>query len=494
VAITVGTTGSGAPGPWQPGRVDRPLEPDDAQWRALAGAVVEHLSGVLAGLADAPPADLSDPSALLADPALRRPPPERGRPLAELLAVVDRAAGTGLNPASPGYFAFIPGSGLVTAGLADLIGDVLNRYTGLAAPAPGLVALEADVLRWLADVLGLPAPAGGLLTSGGSVATLSALVTARHDRLGEDFLDGTLYVTDQVHHAVVKAARLAGFPARAVRVVDTDAGLHMDVEALAAAVAADRAAGRRPFCVVGSAGTTNTGTIDPLPDLAELCRREGLWLHVDGAYGGAFALTERGRRRLAGIERADSVVLDPHKGLFLPFGTGALLVRDAAALRAAHSGDPTEEPAGYLRDLDELELPDFAALGPELTRGTRGLRLWLPLHLHGVAAFRDALDEKLDLAAAAHTALGDVAGLVLLGPPELSTVAFHWEGPVGTADARTAELLARVNAERRVFLSSTRIRGRLVGRLSVLNHRTDRARLDEAVDALRRHARALAAA
>jgi aromatic-L-amino-acid decarboxylase len=462
----------------------------------MAGQVVDYLSGVLTALPDAPPSDLSYPRELLADPDVRRAPPEGGRPLAELLALVDRASRPGLNPASPGYFAFIPGSGLVTAGLADLIADVLNRYTGMAAPAPGLVALEADVLRWLADVVGLPATAGGLLTSGGSIATLSALVTARHDRLGADFLAGTLYATDQVHHAVVKAARLAGFPPGAVRVVATDGdlddgGLHMDVEALAAAVAADRAAGRVPFCVVGSAGTTNTGTIDPLPAIADLCAREGLWFHVDGAYGGGFALTERGSTRLRGIERADSVVLDPHKSLFLPFGTGALLVRDVAALRAAHSGD---DEAGYLHDLDELDLPDFAALGPELTRDTRGLRLWLPLHLHGVAAFRDALDEKLDLASAAYSVLRDVDALTLLGPPELSTIAFRCSGP-GTAeevDARTAELLRRVNAEGRVFLASTRVRGQRLGRLCVLNHRTDRARLDEAVSALSRHARDLA--
>ncbi|MCO1654495.1 aminotransferase class V-fold PLP-dependent enzyme [Pseudonocardia sp. S2-4] len=459
----------------------------------MAGQVVDYLSGFLTALPDAPLADLSVPHELLADPDLRRPPPEDGRALGELLAVVDRAARPGLNPASPGYFAFIPGSGLVSAGLADLVADVLNRYTGMAAPAPGLVALETDVLRWLADVVGLPTSAGGLLTSGGSIATLSALITARHARLGEDFLAGTLYATDQVHHAVVKAARLAGFPTGAVRIVPTDAGLHMDVGALAAAVAADRAAGRVPFCVVGSAGTTNTGTVDPLPQIADLCAREDLWFHVDGAYGGAFALTERGARRLRGMERADSVVLDPHKSLFLPFGTGALLVRDVAALRAAHSGDQDE--AGYLHDLDELELPDFAALGPELTRDTRGLRLWLPLHLHGVAAFRAALDEKLDLAAAAYALLRDVDALTLLGPPELSTIAFHCSGP-GTpeeVDARTAELLRRVNAEGRVFLASTRVRGRRLGRLCVLNHRTDRARLDEAVSALTRHAKALAA-
>jgi aromatic-L-amino-acid decarboxylase len=201
---------------------------------------------------------------------------------------------------------------------------------------------------------------------------------------------------------------------------------------------------------------------------------------VDGAYGAAFQLTERGRRRLRGIERADSITLDPHKGFFLPFGTGCLLVRDTAPLRAAHSGDD----AHYLQDIDDADLPDFADLGPELTREFRGIRMWLPLHLHGVAAFRDALDEKLDLAERAYAALSAEPALHVYGAPELTTVAFRC-----VDDDATAELLRRVNAERRVRLSSTRIDGRFVGRLTVLNHRTDRARVDEAVAAIRRYAR-----
>jgi aromatic-L-amino-acid/L-tryptophan decarboxylase len=470
-----------------------PLEPDPEQWRALAEATVDHLSAVLRDLPNAPASMPEGAVELLADPALRRPPPEEGRPLGELLAVLDRAAGVGLNPASPGYLAFIPGSGLVSAGLAGLVADVLNRYTGLAFPAPALVALEADLLRWLADLFGLPTTGGGILTSGGSLATFSAIVTARHDRLGEDLAQGTLYVTDQTHAAVAKSARLAGLPARAIRVVDTDAALRMDVDALQRLIENDRRRGSRPFCVVASAGTTNTGAIDPIPSLADLCAREGLWCHIDGAYGAAFALTDRGRHRLAGIERADSLVLDPHKGFFLPFGTGCLLVRDTALLRAAHSG----EDAHYLQDLEDLEVPDFADHSPELTRGFRGLPLWLPLHLHGVAAFRAALDEKLDLAAWAAAALATEPALHVLGAPSLTVVAFRVALPGGSVEAddeATATVLQRVNAERRVLLSSTRIRGRFVARLAVLNHRTERSHVEEAVDAVRRHARALHAA
>jgi aromatic-L-amino-acid/L-tryptophan decarboxylase len=471
------------------------LDPGPAEWRTLATAVVDHLTEVLRDLPDAPASAFDGVDDVVADPAIRRPPPETGRPLAELLQVLDRAAGVGLNPSTPGYLAFIPGSGLVSAALAGLIGDVLNRYTGLAFPAPALVALEADLLRWLAGLFDLPATAGGLFTSGGSLATFSALVAARCDRLPEDFLRGTLYVTDQVHQSVVKAARLAGFPPAAVRLVGCDGAQRMDVDELRRLVARDRRAGREPFCVVASAGTTNTGAIDPLCEIAEVSTRERLWLHVDGAYGAAFQLTERGRRRLTHIDRADSLTLDPHKGFFLPFGTGCLLVRDAAALRAAHSGDPGDG-AHYLQDIATLDLPDFADHGPELTREFRGIRLWLPLHLHGVAAFRAALDEKLDLAQWAYTALEAEPALQVYGPPELTTIAFRCAArdagdDAGGGDAATAELLRRVNAEQRVLLSSTRLDGRFVARLAILNHRTDHRRVAEAVAAVRRHARDL---
>jgi aromatic-L-amino-acid decarboxylase len=456
------------------------LDPDPEDWRVLATTAVDYLTDVLRDLPAAPVSRLDGVDEVVADPEVRRPPPEAGRPLAEILQVLDRAASVGLNTSSPGYLAFIPGSGLVSGGLAGLVADVLNRYTGLAFPAPGLVALETDILRWLADLFELPASGGGLFTSGGSLATFSALVAARCDRLPENFLPGTLYVTDQVHLSVVKAARLAGFPPAAVRVVADDGAQRMDVEALQRLVEADRRDGRQPFCVIANAGTTNTGAIDPLGEIADLCGRERLWLHVDGAYGAAFQLTERGRRRLRGIERADSIILDPHKGFFLPFGTGCLLVRDTATLRAAHSG----QDAHYLQDIAAADLPDFADLGPELTREFRGIRMWLPLHLHGVAAFRAALDEKLDLTEWAYTALAAEPALHVYGAPELTTIAFRC---LAGEDA-TVELLQRVNDERRVRLSSTRIRGRVVGRVSILNHRTDRARVEEAVAAIRRHA------
>lgn len=453
------------------------LEPSPQQLREVLAAAVDYVVGFLDRLARAQLSDTTDVATALADGAAGRPPAQ-GRPFGELLAMLDRAAAPGLNTASPGYLAFVPGSGLVSAAVADLIAGVLNRYTGLAAAAPGLVALETGVLDWLAGLFGFPPGSRGLVTPGASMATLSAVITARAARLPEDFLAGTLYVTEHGHQSVAKAALLAGLPRAAVRTVPVDADLHMDPEALRAAVAADRAAGRQPFLVAATAGTTNTGVVDPLPAIAEVARQERLWLHVDAAYGGFFQLTERGRRRLRGIERADSLALDAHKGLFLPFGTGVLLVRDGDLLRRAHTGGP----AAYLQDIQDNDLPDFAAYGPELTRPFRGLRLWLALHLHGLEAFRAALDDKLDLAAYAYRRLSADPRFDVLAEPELSTVAFRLRR------GDTAELLRRVNAEQRVLLSSTTIGGHYTARICVLNHRTGKTHLDHAVDALRRHA------
>ena len=456
------------------------LDPRGDELRALLHEAVEYVVRVVERLPDESASDASGVDDLLADPEIRRPPGEEGRPLGDLLAVVDRAAAKGLNTASPGYLAFVPGSGLVASAIADLVADVLNRYTGMAFPAPVLVAMENDVLRWMLGLFGLPETGAGLLTTGGSMANFSAVLAARATRLPEDFGAGTLYTTDYAHQSVAKAARLAGFPRDAVRRVPAGADLRMDAGALRDAVAADRAAGRTPFCVVANAGTTDTGAVDPLPAVADVAAGEGMWLHVDAAYGGFFQLTERGRARLAGIERADSITLDPHKALFLPFGTGALLVRDGAALRAGHA----VETGHYLRDLAPSDVPSFAEYGPELTREFRGLRVWLPLHLHGVGAFRAALDERLDLAAYAHGVLSGDARLDVPWAPGLTTVAFaHRAG-----DDATARVLDGVNAEQRVRLSSTRIGDRVFARISILNHRTDRARVDEALDAVRRHA------
>jgi aromatic-L-amino-acid/L-tryptophan decarboxylase len=473
------------------------LLPDRTALAAMTGAVTDLVLGSLDG--PERPVDVPGPAAdgLAAD--LLAPPPERPTGLAPLLARLEAAAAQATDVGGAGFLAYTPSGGLFASALGEFYARATNRYATLSVAAPGLAAMEHGVVRWLAGVLGLGPDAGGVLLSGGSLANLTALVTARQARLGEpgpDTARGTLYAGADAHHSIAKAARLAGLPASAVRVVPSGPDLRMDPAAAAALIAADRAAGLRPFLLVGTAGTTATGTVDPLAELAALAAREDLWYHVDGAYGGLFRLTGRGRQRLAGIERADSVTVDPHKSLFLPCGTGALLVRDPAALRAAHAvgGPALHDVAGH------PDLPDLADLGPELTREARGPRLWLPLHLYGVAAFRAALDEKLDLAEAAHGALTAVPGLVVPRLPDLTVVAFRLPaaGPdpdAGrAADAANAMLLAEINATGRVMISSAPVGGRLTLRLCILSPRTRARHVDEAVALIARAARTIRAA
>ena len=316
-----------------------PLEPGPERMQELGQAALDWVTRFVEGLAGAP-SDGRNTASQSPDPALREAllaePREDPSEFGVLLALFGAAAAQAIETAGPAYLGYVPGGGLYVSALAEFLARSANRFTGLAATAPELAAMEHGVLRWLCRTFRLPETAGGLITTGGSMATLSAIVAARQDRLGEDFSAGTLYLSARTHHSAAKAARIAGLPAAAVRVVPTTVDLRMDVAAASQMIAADRQAGRRPFLLVANAGSTDTGTIDPLGDLGRLAAREGLWFHVDGAYGGFFQLTRRGRAALSGVAAADSIVLDPHKGLFLPYGTGVLLVRDTAPLRAAH--------------------------------------------------------------------------------------------------------------------------------------------------------------
>jgi aromatic-L-amino-acid decarboxylase len=451
------------------------FDPDPQTLAAWIDAVGRYVTSFLGGLADAPANGPELTPAIAA--RLGEPPQDRPGRFDDLLATFAGATRYAMETAGPRFFAYIPTGGLLSSAIAEFLARAVNRQTALAWAAPGLVAMEQGVLRWLCSEYGMPAGSGGLITTGASLGTLSAVVAARHHRLGQDFGDGTLYVTEHTNLCVAKAARIAGFRPEHVRVVPTTPDLRMDVAAAARQIAADRSAGLRPFLVVGTAGTTATGTVDPLMDLAALARREDLWLHVDAAYGGFFQLTRRGRERLTGIASADSITLDPHKSLFMPHGTGVLLVRDPAALRAAHA-----EEGPYLHDIGTAAaLPSYADFGAELTREFRGLRLWLPLHLHGVAAFRDALDEKLDLAAQAHDELARMPGIHLPWRPELSTVVFRDLA----GNSATQGLLDRINASGRVLLSGTTIHRQSLIRLCVLSHRSHAEHVTEALELIR---------
>lgn len=442
--------------------------------------VLDVLVDSIEGL-DSSPASLNTPSpALLAE--VSRPPPETPRSLDALLHVVKRAAEQSYQTAGPSYLAYIPGGGIFASALAGFLANGLNRYTGKVMTAPALVAMEESALRWLCDLFRVPADGQALLTTGGSMANLIALVAARTRYADRQVDRATVYVGEHAHGSILKAARIAGIQRDHVRLVRSTPDLRVDVGHMQARLQNDREAGLIPICVCAAAGTTNAGAIDPLVDLAAVARESGVWFHVDGAYGGLFQLTDRGRERLAGIEQADSITLDPHKGLFLPFGTGAVVVRSREALRQSFS-----ENADYMQDLDEVStsLPDFDALSPELTRESRGLRLWLPLHLHGVGAFRSQLDEKLDLATLAYEELRSDGRLDVPWRPDLTVIVFRLKG---RDDAAQLRFLDRVNQSQRVLLSSTRIGGSVYLRMAILSVRTHEDRVREALDIIGRAA------
>jgi aromatic-L-amino-acid decarboxylase len=461
-----------------------PLEPDPAELEAQTRAVADFVLAHVASLGGQPSFDLDGVEALRA--SFREAVPEAGRPLGELLGRLEAAIAKSYNTAGPGYLAYVPGGGVYASALADLIAAATNRYVGVTAAAPALAQIEETSVAWLCTLMGLPAGSRGILTSGGSLSNFSALVTAREERLAEDFQGTAIYLSEETHHCVAKAARLAGFPRASLRTLATDARFRLVPEALEAAIREDRARGRRPFLVVANVGTTNTGAVDPLPEILGIAREHGLWVHADAAYGGFFRLAPGGEALLRGIEDCDSITLDPHKGLFLPYGLGALLVRDGAALVRAHRGS-----ASYVQDVTAEGSLGFADLSPELSRDFRGLRVWLPLMLHGVAAFREQLGEKLDLARWAYDTLRDDPRFEMLDEPQLSVVAFRLRGPAEDAERLGPELLRRVNARRRVFLSSTRIGGRYALRLCVLSFRTHADRVRDAILALQEEAGAL---
>lgn len=380
-----------------------------------------------------------------------------------------------------GYLAYIPGGGLYPAALADFIADTTNRYTGVWQAAPALVQLEANALDWLREWMGFPPEARGLFTAGGSTATFNAILCARERHLGAEIRRGVLYTSDQAHHSVLKSAKMAGIMPDRVRALPCDEQYRLPVDALRAAITADRKAGLTPFCVVSSAGTTNTGAVDPLAAIEDVCNAEHLWHHVDGAYGAFFYLCDELRPILSGLSRADSLTLDPHKGMFLPYGTGALLVRDGAALRAAH-----EATADYLPAMPHPdEFYDPSQHGPDLSRGFPGLRVWLSIKLFGAAAFRAAVTEKRALTVDAANRIAALPNIVMDAPPELSLFAFHVTKPGATRaweDSATRELMEQVTRRGRVMITGAVARGRYLGRVCVLSFRTHAEQIDELVE------------
>jgi aromatic-L-amino-acid decarboxylase len=454
-----------------------PLEPSDSEMRELVQLALERIVAHVESLPHQPAMNVEGATEYAR--TLIEPLPRRGESYEKLLDFLfNDAIPRSFTSAGPGYLAYVPGGGLFHSAVADLIANAVNRYVGVCAAAPALVQLEANVVRWFCEILGMPQGSGGVLTSGGSLANFTGIVTARKAMLPDDFLRGTLYCSNQIHHSFQKAANLAGFPYANIRELPVDEQFRIRVDALEEAIANDRRRGFTPFLIAGSAGTTGTGAVDDLKALAHIARREKMWFHVDGAYGALFMLTERGRAALRGIEQADSVILDPHKTLFLPFGTGAVLVREARTLRRAHSTH-----ADYMPDMQqEDELVDFCEISPELSRDFRGLRVWLPLKMFGIEPFREQLDEKLNLIQYAVEELRKIDGIEIAAEPQLTITAFRYRDD----DAATRDLLKRVTARKRVLLTPTTLPdGRFVIRIAIVSHRTHKDRVDMMLEDVR---------
>lgn len=389
----------------------------------------------------------------------------------EILAVmkseVDRP---GLNPASGRHAGYIPGGGIYPSAVADYLAAVTNRYAGVFFSSPGAVRIENRCIRWMCDLVGYRKEALGNLTSGGSLANLIGLVTAR-DNAGIESKNvdrSVIYTTKQVHHCVIKAIKFAGLKEAFIRKIPMDEQFRMKADALEKQIQADKKEGLRPLVIFASAGTTDLGAVDPLDAIGSIANEYGIWLHVDAAYGGFFLLTDDGKERMKGIEKSDSVTIDPHKGLFLPYGSGALLVKEGQKLY-----DSQHMSANYLQDtLKATEETSPADLSPELSKHFRGLRMWLPLQLFGIRPFRAALEEKLLLTRYFYREIQAIKGMEVGPKPDLSVVFFRYIPASGNPNAFNKKLVDEIHKDGRIFLSSTHIDDTIYLRLAVLNFRT----------------------
>lgn len=382
----------------------------------------------------------------------------------------------------PRFLAYVPGPSNYIGALADFIASGMNVFAANGVVSPGPAVIEQTTVGWLAQLCGLPGTAGGIFVSGGSMASLVAIHAARVDRLG-DRPDGVIYVSSQTHASIRRGLRFLGFADTNVRIIDVDEQHRMNSESLAARVDDDLRAGRHPFCVVATAGATSTGAVDPLPAIADVCERHGIWLHVDGAYGAAAVISDKGRPLMAGLERADSVALDPHKWWFQPFEAGCVLVRDAATLANAYALH-----AEYLRETRAWDgVINFFDFGPQLTREFRALKLWLSLRVFGMDAFRHAVDHGLGLAEHAQAELDARQHWQIVTPAQLAVLTFrpHHPGlPAQDIDVLTQALAARTLEDGYGTVLSTEVDGRPVLRMCTIHPETTTAEITSIIDRL----------
>jgi glutamate/tyrosine decarboxylase-like PLP-dependent enzyme len=376
----------------------------------------------------------------------------------------------------PRFFAFVPGPSNYIGALGDAIASGYNVFAGTWLEGSGAIAVELAVIDFLRRECGLPDTALGLFVSGGSVANITALTAAREVKLQGDFTGARAYFSTQTHSSIERGFRLIGFRPEHLVKVDADSRGAIYLPALRARIERDIAAGLRPFCIVANAGTTNSGAVDPFPELADMAAEFGLWLHADGAYGAAAILCDRGKQLLQGLERVDSLSFDPHKWLFQPFECGCVLVRNAVHLKNTFQIFPD-----YLADVHrhdrEVNLCDY---GIQLTRGFRALKLWLSLRVFGVAAFRNAVEHGFRLAEEAEACLRAKPRWEIVSPAQMAVIVFRFRG----SDEDQIRIIDAMYANGDAFLTSTKHGGRTVMRLCTINPRTTVADIRSTIDLL----------
>ncbi|MEV1048229.1 pyridoxal-dependent decarboxylase [Streptomyces sp. NPDC049916] len=467
---------------YRKGELALPVDVMRAAGHRAIDLIVERLHTV----AQHPPHAVTDPANLAG--LIGEPLPEEGGDLTELIEWLSREIlPLGIRFDHPRCLAFVPTTGNYPATLADLLTSAHLSVPGAWFVGAGPTGIELAALSWLCDLLGLPAGWGGLFVSGGSVANITALAAARDHHLDGDLTGARLYCSTQAHPSIARAVHLLGFGRDQLVALPPDSGNRLDPHRLARRIDRDLAEGQRPFAVIGTLGTTSTGALDPLPELAGLCRDHGLWLHVDGAHGAAYAATERGRPLRACLQRADSLTVDPHKWLFQPYEAGCVLLRDPALLKNTFRMDRHFLDSGYLHPAQprggQINLDDY---GPQQSRGLRALKLWLSLKTFGAAAFRRAIDHGVDLAEYAAARIAAHPCLRLETPPSLGILTFTCR-PATALDAASTDQLQRavsqgVCADGRAMVLTTRVHGRVVLRLCTINPASTRPDIDTTLD------------
>ena len=456
--------------------MNRELEFSPDRMREIGYLVVDRMVEHLATLSSQRVGAKGQPAALIQ--ALSEPVPEHGMEFEDVLAQLERdVLSNTMHVNHPRFLAYVPGPGNFVGAMADALISGYNVFAGTWVSGSGAAALELAVLEWLRQLCGLPSSAGGLFVSGGTMANLTALAVAREVRVQGPLEHATVYFSDQAHSSLEKALRVIGLRPENQRKLASDTDFRLPVAELARCIEQDRARGKHPFSVIASAGTTNTGAIDPLPELAALCREQGLWLHVDGAYGAAAVIAERGRKLLAGIELADSLSLDPHKWLFQPFEIGCVLLRERVHLRDTFRVLPE-----YLKDTQQhSEEFNFTDYGIQLTRNFRALKLWMSIKVFGLAAFRAAIERGFVLAEFTESCLRKMPGWEIVTPAQMGIVCFRH---TALDDAGHLKLVGKLIEDGFALITSTVLRGQTVLRTCTINPRTTEADIEESLQRL----------